>query len=236
MFASSSSGFFLERVSAAAVIVAAGGGTRLGGTVPKQYRELRGEPILGRALRPFLDHPEISHVVVVLPPADATDPPAWLAELPLIVVPGGKERGDSVWQGLLAVPEKNDPILIHDGARPFVPPEVIGRVLRSAQNTVTVPAIRVTDTIKEVDDEGRVRGTPDRNRLWRAQTPQGFPRRMILDAHRRARELGLVATDDASLCEGFGWPVRIVEGAEENIKITTPFDFRIAEVLAARGG
>ena len=218
------------------MIVAAGGGTRLGGTVPKQYRELYGEPILRRALRPFLDHPEIGHVITVLPPADAHEPPGWLAELPLTLVPGGKERGDSVWQGLLAVPEKSDPILIHDGARPFVPPELIGRVLRSAQDGATVPAIRVTDTIKEVNEEGRVCATPDRNRLWQVQTPQGFPRRVILDAHRRARDLGVAATDDAGLCEGFGWPVRIVAGAEENIKITTPFDFRIAEVLASRGG
>ncbi len=219
---------------AGAVIVAAGAGRRLGGDVRKQYLEIAGEPVLLWAIRPFLQHPEIGSVVVVLPPEDVLDPPRWIREMEVTLAPGGAERGDSVWNGLQALPADADPVLIHDGARPFVSPEIIERVLAGARSGGAIAAIRVADTIKQVDEEGRIEGTLDRSRLWQAQTPQGFPRDVILGAHRRARRDGVAATDDAALCERYGSPVRVVEGSAENIKITRPADLVLAEALARR--
>ncbi|HEV2131811.1 MAG TPA: 2-C-methyl-D-erythritol 4-phosphate cytidylyltransferase [Longimicrobiaceae bacterium] len=221
-------------VRAGAVIVAAGAGRRLGGEVRKQYVEIAGEPVLLRAIRPFLRHPEIGAVVVVLPPEDVEDPPAWIRELEVTLAPGGAERGDSVWNGLMALPAEANPLLIHDGARPFVSLEVIERVLAGARSGGAIAAIRVADTIKRVDDEGRIEATLDRSRLWLAQTPQGFPREAILGAHRRARQEGVAATDDAALCERYGSRIRVVEGSPENIKITRPADLVLAEALARR--
>ncbi len=223
-----------ERPAAAAVVVAGGSGRRLGGPVRKQYLEVGGEPILLRAVRPFLLHPGIGSVVVVLPPDDAASPPGWLAALGVRVVPGGEERGDSVRAGLLATPEDAEVVLVHDGARPFVGAEVIARVLEAARSGPALAALPVTDTLKEVGSDGVVVGTPDRSRFWQAQTPQGFPRELILAVHARAREEGVRATDDAALCERYGIPVRVVEGAAENLKVTRPADLAVAEALARR--
>lgn len=218
---------------AAAVIVAGGSGRRMGGELPKQYLEVCGEPILLRAVRPFVEHPRIAEVVVVLPATDADDPPMWLRELRVRVVAGGEERGDSVWNGLLAVSEDADPLLIHDGARPFVALGTIDRVLNAATDGGAVAGIPATDTIKRADADGRVLDTPDRSGLWQAQTPQAFPRGMILEAYRRARAAGISATDDAALCERLGWPVRMVLGSAENLKITRPADLVVAEMVAS---
>ncbi|CAN5685917.1 2-C-methyl-D-erythritol 4-phosphate cytidylyltransferase [soil metagenome] len=217
---------------AGAVIVAAGAGRRLGGEVRKQYLEIAGEPVLLRAIRPFLAHPEIGAVVVVLPPEDVLDPPGWIRELEVTLAPGGAERGDSVWSGLIALPAEADPVLIHDGARPFVSAGIIERVLAGARSGGAIAALRVADTIKVVDEEGRIETTLDRSRLWQAQTPQGFPREVILGAHRRARQDGVAATDDAALCERYGSRVGVVEGSAENIKITRPADLVLAEAVA----
>ncbi len=222
------------RPRAAAVVVAGGSGRRMGGAVRKQYMEVGGEPILLRAARAFTTHPDVGRVVVVLPPEDAAHPPAWLLELGVAVVAGGEERGDSVWNGLAATPEDAEVVLVHDGARPFVSAEVIGRVLEAARTGAVLAALPVTDTLKEVAADGTVLGTPDRALFWQAQTPQGFPRAVILDAHRRARAEGVRATDDAALCERYGIPVRVVEGAADNLKVTRPADLAVAEALARR--
>jgi 2-C-methyl-D-erythritol 4-phosphate cytidylyltransferase len=218
---------------AAAVVVAGGSGRRMGaGGVRKQYLELLGEPILLHALRPFLDHPAVHAVVAVLPADDAASPPAWLRDLPVSLVAGGAERGDSVCNGLEAVPRGIDLVLIHDGARPLVSREVIDRVLAAAGEGGAVPGVRATDTLKEEDGGGRVERTLDRSRLWHAQTPQGFPLALIRELHRRARAEGWSGTDDASLCERYGVPVRLVEGSPENLKVTRPLDLVVAEALA----
>jgi 2-C-methyl-D-erythritol 4-phosphate cytidylyltransferase len=206
----------------------------MGGAVRKQYMEVGGEPILLRAVRAFVEHPGIVSVVVVLPPEDAASPPAWLTELGVTIVAGGEERGDSVWNGLLATPEDAAVVLVHDGARPLVTADVIGRVLEAARSGATLAALPVTDTLKEVAADGTVVATPDRARFWQAQTPQGFPRAVILEAHRRARAEGVRATDDAALCERYGIPVRVVEGAADNLKVTRPADLAVAEALARR--
>ena len=215
---------------AAAVIVAGGSGTRFGGPVRKQYLRIGGEPVLLRAVRPFLAHPRISSVVVVLPADDVADPPEWLAGLPVHIVAGGAERADSVLAGLRAVAEEVDRVLIHDGARPFVSTGVIDRVLDAEGGAIA--AVPVTDTIQQVDAGGVIIHTPERSTLWQAQTPQGFPRAAILDAYRRAAEEGVAATDDAAIYARCANPVRVVMGAYENLKVTRPEDLPIAEAIA----
>jgi 2-C-methyl-D-erythritol 4-phosphate cytidylyltransferase len=220
---------------AAAIVVAGGSGRRIGGAVRKQYLEVGGRPVLLRAVLPFLHHPRISHVVVVLPPGDAANPPAWLASLGVRIVAGGAERGDSVWNGLRETREDDDVVLVHDGARPFVDRDVIDRVLDAVPAIAAVP---VTDTIKQVDDAGTIVATPDRARLWQAQTPQGFPRDALVRAYARAREEGVGATDDAAVYERYAGPVRVVRGSYRNLKVTRPEDLPVAEALAlaADGG
>ena len=221
----------------AAVLPAGGAGLRMGeGGVRKQYTELAGEPVLLRSLRPFLDHPEVEWVVVALPAEDVGDPPF---KLPpgVTVVAGGAERGDSVRAGLAAVPEAAGAVLIHDAARPLVPPEVVERVLRALGPDVgAIAAVPVADTLKEVGDGRTITRTVDRSTLWRAQTPQGFPRSMIVDAYDRAAAEGVAGTDDAALVERYGGRVVVVEGDTRNLKITRPEDLRLAEVLVADAG
>jgi len=215
---------------AAAVVVAGGSGRRVGGAVRKQYLEIAGKPVLLRAILPFLQHPAIHRVVVVLPADDAASPPGWLAP-DVTVVPGGAERGDSVWNGLAALPDDVDFVLVHDGARPFVTREVVDRVLAMAPRA-SIAAVPVTDTIKQVAHDGRITGTPDRALLWQAQTPQGFPRDRLLRAYAQARNAGLAATDDAAVYERYEGPVWVVTGSYGNLKVTRPEDLAVAQALA----
>jgi len=217
------------------VIVAGGSGRRVGGPVRKQYLEVDGIPVLLRAVLPFLVDPRIQQVVVVLPPDDVEAPPPWLASLGVRIVAGGAERGDSVRNGLAAVDDDADFVLVHDGARPFVTSEVIDRVLEAAP-AAAIAAVPVTDTVKQVDEDGTITGTPDRARLWQAQTPQGFPREGLARAYARARDEGFAATDDAALYERYVGPVRVVTGSYRNLKITRPADLAVAEALALAPG
>jgi 2-C-methyl-D-erythritol 4-phosphate cytidylyltransferase len=219
------------RARAAAVVVAGGSGRRFGGPVRKQYLWVGGEPVLLRAIRPFLHHPRIGSVVVVLPPDDVAHPPPWLAELPVTIVAGGAERGDSVLNGLMAVGVDADRVLVHDGARPFVTPDVIDRVLDAEGGAIA--AVPVTDTIQRVAADGVIVDTPDRATLWQAQTPQGFPRAALIEAYRQARAEGVAATDDAAVFARYAGPVRVVMGAHGNLKVTRPEDLPIAEAIAA---
>jgi 2-C-methyl-D-erythritol 4-phosphate cytidylyltransferase len=218
-------------------MVAAGQGTRLGGEVPKQYRNIAGIPMLLRALRPFTSHPDVLQVVVALPPEEAVHPPAWLAELTgevLRLVPGGAERSASAALGLAALRPEAQIVLVHDAARPFVSREVIDAVIAAARDGVgAVPAVPVTDTLKESSAGGqRVTATVSRDRLWRAQTPQGFPRSLLERAHREASAAGVSGSDDAALVERLGVEVRLVPGSEQNLKVTTLADLELAERLA----
>ena len=175
-----------SRPDVAVVIVAAGAGVRAGPGEPKQFRPILGVPMLLRALRPFLSHPQVDHVVVTLPAGHAEHPPEWLAKLAgerLRVISGGRTRSDSVRAGLRALGRDVEIVLVHDGARPFVSRETIDGVIARARAGVgAVAAIPVGDTIKDVDQE-RITRTVARERLWRAQTPQGFPRGMIERAY-----------------------------------------------------
>jgi 2-C-methyl-D-erythritol 4-phosphate cytidylyltransferase len=220
------------------VVVAAGRSTRLGQGTPKQYQILAGVPVLLRALRPFASHPDVCQVVVVLPAADASSPPSFLTDVAgtdLTVVAGGAERSDSVAAGLAALRPESTVVLVHDGARPFVNRSVIDGVIRYARaGEAAVAAVPLSDTVKQsaADDPTRVERTVPRERLWRAQTPQGFPRGMLTLAHAGVRN-GPV-TDDASLVEALGGVVRLVPDSIGNLKITTPEDLRLAEALAER--
>jgi 2-C-methyl-D-erythritol 4-phosphate cytidylyltransferase len=222
------------------VIVAAGQGTRIGSETPKQYLEIAGVPMLLRSVRPFARHPAVAHVVIVLRPSDAARPPAWLAGClgeALSVVAGGAERGDSVAAGLAALPSGCRIVLVHDAARPFVDQPLIDRIIDAARSgEAAVPALPVTDTIKRVDpgDPSRIAGTVPRDQLRSVQTPQGFPRNLLVAAHARAREAGVSGTDDAALVELAGDPVRLVPGDPRNFKVTTADDLAFADYLARR--
>lgn len=220
-------------VRAGVVIPAGGRGRRMGGA-RKPFLELDGEPILLRALRPFLEHPCITTVVIALALEDAADPPQWLATLDarVVLVEGGDERTDSVRQALVHMPADVEVVLVHDAARPLVSRALVDRTLACAAGGVAcIAALPVTDTIKEVEEGGRIVGTPDRKRLWRAQTPQAFPRPLLVDAHERAAREGLKATDDAALVSHFGATVVVVNGDPRNLKVTTAEDLLLAEAL-----
>lgn len=219
------------------VLVAAGKGTRLAdGGPPKQFRDVAGVPLLLRALRPFTSHPAVAHVVVVLAPEVLAAPPAWLASLAggtLSLVAGGAERSDSCAAGVEALPARCTVVLVHDAARPFAPRETIDAVIalaRSGQGAVA--AVPLTDTLKAAGADGLVARTVPRDGLWRAQTPQGFPRAMLAAAYAAARRDAVTGTDDASLVERLGHPVRLVPDSPRNLKVTTADDLRVATLLA----
>jgi 2-C-methyl-D-erythritol 4-phosphate cytidylyltransferase len=184
-------------------------------------------------------------VVLVLPPPDAAEPPAFLAELrssgrevKFSIAAGGTHRGDSVRAGLAQLKESCAVVLVHDGARPFVERDVIDAVLQYArQGEGAVAAVPLSDTLKEASrlEPSRVLRTRPRARLWRAQTPQGFPRDVLEQAYRRAARLGRRATDDAALVEAMGLPVRLVPDTGKNLKITTAEDLELAELLIGAG-
>lgn len=218
------------------VIVAAGAGVRAGPGEPKQFRAILGVPMLLRALRPFTSHPEVRQVVVVVAAGFEVRPPEWLAKLVgerLVLVAGGATRAQSVRAGLDALPQGAGVVLIHDAARPFVGRDTIDGVIAKARSGVgVVAAVPVSDTVKEVADAARITRTVARDRLWRAQTPQGFPRHMIERAYAGWANSDAVPTDDAELCERAGFPVEVVADSPYNVKVTTADDFRIAEALA----
>ncbi len=222
------------------VIVAAGSGVRAGPGGPKQFRPIAGVPVLLRALRPFLARADVRRVVVTLPPDVAGRPPVWLQELlgeRVIGVAGGTTRADSVRAGLAALGDLPPVVLVHDAARPFVEPATIAAVIERARTGVgAVAAVPIGDTVKDVDDDGRVARTVARARLWRAQTPQGFPGSMLVAGYARWPDDAPPPTDDAEAVERAGFPVEVVPGSACNLKVTTEEDWRLAEALARELG
>lgn len=218
------------------IIVAAGSGTRVGGAELKQLRWIAGKPMLLHSLQFFQARPDVAMVVCVLPREYAADPPPWIFQSDLermSVTVGGKQRSDSVRAGLDDLGPEVKIVLVHDAARPFLDAETVDRVVAEARaGHAALAAVPVVDTLKEVGDDGRtVMRTVDRARLWRAQTPQGFPREMLERAHREAKRERIVATDDAALCERLGQPVVVVRGSERLMKVTEEGDFARAEAL-----
>jgi 2-C-methyl-D-erythritol 4-phosphate cytidylyltransferase len=217
------------------VIVAAGASTRTEGAELKQFRWVAGKPMLLHSVQRFMERADVAMVVCVLPKSHAGDPPPWLFQCDierLLVSVGGRERGESVLNGLEDLPSEVRIVLVHDAARPMVDSETIERVVSKAREGVgAVPALPATDTMKEVDESGAIVRTPDRARLFHAQTPQGFPRAMIEEAYLRAKADRVRATDDAALCERIGAHVVIVEGSATGMKVTTDEDFARVDAL-----
>ncbi|MFZ1988765.1 MAG: 2-C-methyl-D-erythritol 4-phosphate cytidylyltransferase, partial [Alphaproteobacteria bacterium] len=205
-----------------AVIVAAGLGLRAGGgATPKQFKPLRGKPLLSWSIEAFADHPEVDGVLLVLNPL-VLDTWYFEPKNPKVLRPvaGGGQRQDSARNGLEALADRAPArVLIHDAARPLVSPQVISRVIAALNDAPgALPVVPVSDTLKRGKAGGMVEATVAREGLWRAQTPQGFEFRAILAAHRKFAGQNL--TDDAAVAEAAGLAVKLVEGDARNIKIT----------------
>ena len=222
------------------LIACAGSGRRMGASRNKLLLPVAGRPVLAWTLDAVLASRSIRWIGIVGQPIDRPEIEALLqsaqADRPVVWIEGGDTRQDSVCNGLAALPADADAVLIHDGARCLVEPELIDRCAEAVQaGAAVIAAAPVTDTIKRVDASGVIAETPERAQLWGAQTPQGFPLEQLRRAHAQARSEGWSVTDDASLFERLGWPVRVLESSPANIKITTPFDITIAAaVLGAR--
>lgn len=219
------------------IIVAAGRGTRMGTKESKQYLMLKSKPIIVHTLEKFYRHPLISQIVLVTGKADVVRCEDWIKQYGLQgkvqVVEGGNERQHSVYQGLLAI--SMPWVLVHDGVRPFVADEHITSCYAAAREYgAAVLAVPVKDTIKQVNEQGEVIGTPRRESLWAIQTPQAFRSSDLLRAHENASLEGFVGTDDAMLIERLGMQVKVVEGDYRNMKITTPEDLIYAEFITSR--
>jgi len=220
-----------------AVIVAAGKGIRMNHRVRKQYLLLADRPILGHTLLVFDACELIDEVFVVIAKEDfdfGQDnliPPLNLKKK-INLVSGGTERQDSVYNGLLALSQKTDTVVIHDGVRPFVPSEELAACITGVEETgACILGIPANDTLKHVGKTGRIEKTQTRDNIWLAQTPQVFKYELILKAHQKARRDGFIGTDDALLLERMGVDVKIIPGSKTNIKITTPQDLALAEAI-----
>ncbi len=219
----------------AAVIVAAGRGTRLGR--PKQFLEIAGLPMVGWSIGAFAAMGEVSHLVIATEPESVEPMSALVARLapgrPARVVRGGASRQESVYEGLRAVPDECDAVLVHDGARPLVQAEDVRAGMREVRaGRAALLAAPVVDTIKSVDPQSRrVRATIERSTLWAAQTPQFALLGDLRSAHERARREGVEATDDAALLERVGIAVVAVPASGENFKVTLAADVARAQAI-----
>lgn len=215
-----------------AVIVAAGSASRMGG-IDKVMAPLGGEPMILRTVRAFEDCETVKEIVIVTR-KDLMGPIAELCSgftKIRSVVQGGSSRQESVKLGLLAFSKEVRLAAVHDGARPLVSGELIDKVIRAAHSYgAAAPAIPVKDTIK-VFGGGFIAATPDRSTLRAVQTPQVMDRDLLLGALEKAEQEGTALTDDCSAVEHIGMRVRLVEGEERNLKVTTPLDLKIAELL-----
>jgi 2-C-methyl-D-erythritol 4-phosphate cytidylyltransferase len=218
-----------------ALIPSAGRGRRFGRPIEKQFIPLADKPLLSHTLEAFQRSPFIQGIMLVVPDdwvQKVLDIVVRPYHLPKVIgaVAGGEHRQDSVRHGLEALDDEWDIVMIHDGARPFVTQEIIEEsvrmTLRYGASLVGVPA---TDTIKQVNSDGRVGDTLNRHTLWMAQTPQTFRYDLIQRAHAEAKSTGHIDTDDAALVERLGHKVVMVRGSEDNIKVTTPRDLFVAE-------
>lgn len=218
-----------------AIVPAAGSGIRMGGGKPKQFLELAGSPILAHTLDALSRASFISDIFLMVPAtfmeAARVIVSRWKADCAhgnehprVFIFPGGAERQDSVFNGLVQLPPDCEWVLIHDGARPFPSRELLFATWERAQTTgACIAALPATDTVKRGQD-GYVLETLARNEIWLVQTPQVFRKEIILSAYRSAAEAGWIGTDDASLAERIGISIGIVPGEASNIKVTTPED------------
>jgi 2-C-methyl-D-erythritol 4-phosphate cytidylyltransferase len=201
---------------------------------PKQYIPLKGMAMLTRSLMAFSNHEMVDEIVLTVPKGDeeicaGLFPPQGPTKVPIRIVTGGETRQESVWNGLQYL-KNSDLVAIHDAARPLVSGRIIRETFVAAQmEGAAIAAVRVRDTVKRT--RGEIIETVPRDDLWLAHTPQTFKTPIIMEAHQRALESGLKATDDASLVEDMKLPVRLVPDEERNIKITAAGDLYMAELF-----
>ncbi|QFZ93086.2 2-C-methyl-D-erythritol 4-phosphate cytidylyltransferase [Synechococcus elongatus] len=218
------------------LIPAAGSGRRFGADRNKLLLPLLGQPVLAWTLQAANQSQSIAWIGLIGQPRDRADIESLVDQLglstPVSWIQGGRERQESVFNGLQALPAEAQQVLIHDGARCLATPDLFDRCSAALQTcNAFVAAVPVKDTIKQVAADGTIAATPDRSTLWAAQTPQGFAVEPLLRCHRQGLEQQITVTDDAALLEAFGLPVHIVEGEETNLKVTTPADLAIAELI-----
>ena len=216
------------------LIPAAGSGTRMKAGKNKLLIELEGESLIYWTLKSIFSSRKVSWVGIIGNPNDKelllksaknfSNKVKW--------IDGGNTRQESVFNGLKSLPKDAEKVLIHDGARCLINPELIDKCAKELEkNEAVILATKVTDTIKIVDDEAFIKETPNRKYLWAAQTPQGFMVASLKKAHKTAIDENWVVTDDASLFEMLNWKVKIIEGTYSNIKVTSPIDLEIAKIL-----
>ena len=220
-----------------AIIPAAGRGKRIGASVPKQFLEIQGRPLLHHTLMVFASCKLIDYVVLVMPQADVDEMGEdWLNKYEIVrkVVVGGEQRQDSVYNGFSSLEKGTDIVVVHDGVRPFTTPQMITATVEAAQqHGAAITAIPVSDTVKQAAD-GFVKQTVSRDGLWRVQTPQAFQCGLLQQAFKKAKKDSYYGTDEGSLVEYLGERVKIVLGSELNIKITRKEDLVLGESLLSR--
>ena len=218
------------------VIVAAGTGSRMNMGINKQFIKLEGKEVIVYTIEKFYNNHNIDDIVVVVKESEAEFFKKEIIEKynfeNIKIAYGGKERQDSVYNGLKLLDEKCDVVLIHDGARPFVSNKTIDTCIEEAkEHKAIVVGVPVKDTIKVIDDSNNIVDTPNRSVLWAVQTPQTFDYNILLNAYEDAFESGFYGTDDATLVERIGHKVKMVEGSYNNIKITTKEDLNIGSQI-----
>ena len=219
------------------IIPAAGIGKRMGGAIPKQFLELNKKPLVCHTLDYFRRFEELVLVTESERVEEVREDLVKQYDYPRTwkVVAGGKERQDSVRNGLNELNLDTEIVMIHDGVRPFIRGHYLDDVLRfAAEHGAAIVAAKMKDTVKRVDENGKIFQTEDRNFLWRAQTPQAFRYDVLKEAFAKADQDGFYGTDEASLVERIGHKVEVVEGDDSNIKITTPEDLALAEFLITK--
>lgn len=220
-----------------AIIVAAGKGTRMGTGINKQYLALKNKPILAHTIEMFQKSSSIHEIILIIDKDDELNCRTSIVEKYAfdkvsMYVAGGKERQNSVFNGLMKVKDECDIVVVHDGARPLVTSAIIEKCVEGAKTYHAVSAgVPIKDTIKILDADGFVQTTPNRKDVWITQTPQAFKRDILMKAHLYAIEHGILGTDDAMLVEAIGQKVKMIQAGYENIKITTPEDLISAEAI-----
>jgi len=209
-------------------------------STPKQYLLLQGRPVLCHTVMAFNKCSEVDKIILVVPEKDIPYCRDQLLsdlylEIPIDVLAGGQRRQDSVFNGILSIEDRESIVVIHDGVRPLVRPEMISACINKARTSgACILGIPVQDTLKSVRGDGAIQGTIQREKLWLAQTPQAFHYQLIRNAHTAASRDGVEGTDDAMLLERMGVPVNILLSRRENLKITTNEDLMLADAILSQ--